>query len=164
MTTSSKLSVTLPHDPLTALSAHEEPTPFAVRLLRREIFDNALAVESELGGGDHGHLGMVMPNVDYITVSTGGAAYAFPVKPAVPNYAGESAAARDALKDEYKIARILESLNVRAYDVPDYCRDVTHVESLLGFNESSEDSGSIDTSTYTLTIQSKLVFISPFET
>ena len=106
MTTSSssKLSVTLPHDPLTALSAHEEPTPFAVRVLRREIYDNALAVESELGGGDHGHLGMVMPNADYITVSTGATAYAFPVRPDAPNYAGETAAARDALKDEYKIA------------------------------------------------------------
>jgi hypothetical protein len=45
---------------------------------------------------------MVMPNVDYITVSTGGDAYAFPVKPVVPNYTGETATARDALKDEYK--------------------------------------------------------------
>jgi hypothetical protein len=104
MTTSSKLSFTLPHDPLTALSAHEEPTPFAVRHLRREVFANALAVESSLGGGDHGHLGMVMPQVDYTTVSTGGAAYVFPVKPAVPNYAGVAAAARDGLKDEYKEA------------------------------------------------------------
>ena len=72
--------------------------------MRRELFDNALAVESELGGGDHGHLGMLMAPIDYAAVSTGGAAYAFPVKPAVPNYAGETAAARDTLKDEYKEA------------------------------------------------------------
>ena len=45
-----------------------------------------------------------MPHTDYIAVSTGGAAYVFPAKPAVPNYAGVATAARDGLKDEYKEA------------------------------------------------------------
>lgn len=91
----------LPHDPLTPLAPDEEPTPAAVRLLRRELFANARAIPTDLGGGDHGHLGMVMPQVDYIAISTGAVPFTMPPKPAVPNFLGV-AAAREMTREVYK--------------------------------------------------------------
>ena len=83
---------TLPHDPLTKLESTTRPTPRAIRLFRKEVYANLCSVPTQLGGGDHGHLGMVMPNVDYILISTGGADYAPPAgAPPVPEYVGTAA-------------------------------------------------------------------------
>ena len=83
---------TLPHDPLTKLESTTRPTPRAIRLFRKEVYANLCSVPSQLEGGDHGHLGMVMPNVEYILMSTGGAAYAPPAgAPPVPAYVGPAA-------------------------------------------------------------------------
>jgi hypothetical protein len=82
---------TLPHDPLTPLDPVSRPTSRTVRLLRKELYANLCSVSSDLGGGDHGHLGMVMPQASYTAISTGGAAYIHPVPPVAPNYAGTAA-------------------------------------------------------------------------
>ena len=68
-----------------------EPTPRTVRILREELYANACAIPSTLGGGAHGHLGMIMPNAQYITLSAGGAAYVDPVPPVEPVYGGAAA-------------------------------------------------------------------------
>jgi hypothetical protein len=51
----------LPHDPLTPLDPNTTPTPTAVRRLRQEMYNNALSMQTTYGGGQHGHLGMLMP-------------------------------------------------------------------------------------------------------
>ena len=52
------------------------------------MYANACAIPSTLGGGAHGHLGMIMPAVQYATLSAGGAAYVNPVPPVEPVYGG----------------------------------------------------------------------------
>jgi hypothetical protein len=74
----------------------------AARLLRQEAYANALSVASELGGGEHGHLGLLMPRATYIARSQGGEEYEFPDKPDVPVYVGD-ANAREADRTNYRI-------------------------------------------------------------
>ena len=89
-----------PHDPLTPLDPQHEPTPTSARLLRRELYANARSVPTTLGGGDHGHLGLVMGEEAYAELSNGGVTYDFPDKPNVPRYA-EGVAQRERQKAEY---------------------------------------------------------------
>lgn len=94
-----KLTVTLPHDPLTPLDPHDCPNPASLRLLRRELYGNAQAVTSDLGGGTHGHLGMLMPHTEYMKLS--GVAYVTPTKPEIPNYTNVPEEQRRAYRDWY---------------------------------------------------------------
>jgi hypothetical protein len=96
-----KTYFTLPHDPLTPVDPETTPTAWTIRQLRNELYANAQSVESTLGGGQHGHMGMVMPDVEYITVSAGAAPYVLPIKPAVPVYAG-TAANRHQQQENFK--------------------------------------------------------------
>ena len=83
---------TLPHDPLTPLDTSTRPTPRTIRLLRQELYANACSVRSTMGGGNHGHLGMLMPNEEYVLISNGGIPYVAPDgPPQVPTYAGTAA-------------------------------------------------------------------------
>ena len=92
---------TFPHDPLTPLDPNSPPTAFTVRLLCQELYANAQSVDSILGGGAHGHLGMVMPDYDYVVMANDAEPYDFPEKPDIPVYAG-TAANRDQQKEGYK--------------------------------------------------------------
>ena len=42
-----------------------EPSFESLRNLHDEIKSNAMSVASTLGGGQHGHLGLVLSNADY---------------------------------------------------------------------------------------------------
>ena len=102
MTVSSALSFpvfSLPRDPLTPLDPDERPNPLSIRKLQLELFDNARAITSTLGGGALGHLGMHVN--DYIELD-GAAEYIFPDRPALPNYAGMNDNERADAQDEYK--------------------------------------------------------------
>jgi hypothetical protein len=59
----------LPHDPLTPLDPSGPITAQAVLQLRRELYANAEIVNTTLGGGAHGHLGLLMPPDAYRTLS-----------------------------------------------------------------------------------------------
>ena len=84
-----------------ALDPHSSPTPRAIRILRKELYANVSSIPSELGGGDHGHLGMLMPTAEYTLISTGGAPYVMPLRPPVPHYVG-AAAIIAALQENYR--------------------------------------------------------------
>jgi hypothetical protein len=71
----------LDHDPLAPLDSLAPPTPDAVRRLPQELYTNAQNVASSLGGGNHGHLGMLMPTEEYTRISNGSAEYNFPAPP-----------------------------------------------------------------------------------
>jgi hypothetical protein len=87
-----KHSFHLPHDPLTPLNMSTRPTPRTIRLLRTELYANVCSVRSTLGGGNHGHLGMLMPNDEYVLISNGGTPYIAPADPPqVPVFAGAAA-------------------------------------------------------------------------
>jgi hypothetical protein len=100
MTSTGAKTYTLPHDPLTPLDPTMRPTAHTIRLLCRELYANAQSVESRLGGGEHGHLGMIMPDYEYILISNNGEAYEPPEMPAVVIYAG-TAINRDQQKADY---------------------------------------------------------------
>lgn len=77
-TTSSSLSTsTFPHPELTAIT--DKPTIATVKLLRRKIFANARAIPSTAGGGNNGHLGLIMANAAY--VARAGVPFVEPVHP-----------------------------------------------------------------------------------
>jgi hypothetical protein len=62
-TATSSTSFTLPHPELTAIT--ERPTISTINRLRKELYDNAMSVETTAGGGENGHLGLVMDPISY---------------------------------------------------------------------------------------------------
>ena len=45
-----------------------QPTNKALKRLKNELQANASSIESDLGGGDHGFLGLVLTDAEYATV------------------------------------------------------------------------------------------------
>jgi hypothetical protein len=101
MSTSTGLTTfTLKHDPLTPIEGR--PTPEAVRRLRQELYANVRGITTDLGSGQHGHLGLIMPDADYLALP-GSAAYILPpTRPALPLYNG-TAAVREEAAARYKL-------------------------------------------------------------
>ena len=58
-------SLAFPLSSFTQLPADTEPTANHIRQLKKEIYQNAMAIPSTYGGGNHGHLGLVMPAAAY---------------------------------------------------------------------------------------------------
>jgi hypothetical protein len=48
------------------------------------------AITSTLGGGNHSHLGMIMPNAEHIGIAEGGSRYIAPERPQIPIYTGKA--------------------------------------------------------------------------
>ena len=46
-----------------------EPTLDSIQKLEEEVQENASMVDTSLGGGNHGHLGMVMAAPEYLTLA-----------------------------------------------------------------------------------------------
>jgi hypothetical protein len=96
---------TIPHDLLTPLDPQCKPTPAEIRQLRKELYDNAQAIATSLGGGQHGHLGLLMPTTDYATMA-GAAPCAIPAPPITPDYTGASTTVEcKAMKDAHTAAK-----------------------------------------------------------
>ena len=55
------------HDPLTKI--HGEPTFTTLKNLKDELRANASSVPSNLGGGLHGHLGLILTPAEYANVT-----------------------------------------------------------------------------------------------
>ncbi|MGL4350240.1 MAG: hypothetical protein ACRCT2_06670, partial [Plesiomonas shigelloides] len=72
--------------------------------LEQELYANAKAIPSDLGGGLQGHIGLLMPNADYLALAPNMVGYITPVCPDLPNYAGTTAIQRTELQDAYKKA------------------------------------------------------------
>ena len=84
-------SVTLPfpHPKLTPIQG--KPTNASIKILKKEVYANARAIPSQRGGGKHGHLGLVMENLAYATVT--GKAWNLPEHPGpYPKHPDEASA------------------------------------------------------------------------
>ena len=91
--TTTSPTLTFPHAELTKIAG--EPTNTAIKLLKKEIYANARAIPSTRGGGGHGHLGLVMPPADYLTLA--GQAFDLPAHPgAAPAHAAGATQAQIA--------------------------------------------------------------------
>jgi hypothetical protein len=115
MATIGSKGYTLPHDPLTPLDPTKRPTVFTIQLLKQELHTNAQAVESTLGGGGHGHLGMLMTDAKYLAASAQLVPYVFPVLPPPLVLAGNSLNREQQKQqhkqstDQYNDARLLQT-------------------------------------------------------
>jgi hypothetical protein len=134
----------LPHDPLTKLSASLEPTAAAVRLLRRELYANARSVPTTLGGGQHGHLGLIMPVADYATMSND--PYVLPAFPDIPDYAGAATPAERAewealykvdMKDYSEAHGLHMQLSKMFLAAVPHCYLHAHYDDIHGFSGAS---------------------------
>ncbi len=78
------LSLAFPHPHLTTIIG--TPTNTIIKLLSKEIYANAHAIPSTQDGGNHGHLGFIMPATNYLTLA--GVAFQLPAHPGdFPNLA-----------------------------------------------------------------------------
>ena len=58
-----------------------QPTDRTLTQLRRELTKIAASVPTNLGGGKHGHVGIVIPDAKYVLVSDGGVSFTVPAHP-----------------------------------------------------------------------------------
>ena len=77
MTTLTAPAFSFPHPELTPIRGR--PTNPTISLLRKEVYANCRAVPSLYGGGEHGHLGTIMPAAPYIALT--GHAFTLPNAP-----------------------------------------------------------------------------------
>ena len=66
---------------------HGTPTNKTLKRLKTELRANASSVESELGGGDHGYLGLVLTDAEYARITPAPSAFLPPAYPAALNIA-----------------------------------------------------------------------------
>ena len=59
-------SLTFPHPVLTPVT-DAPPTIVSITTLQSELYENAMAIHTTLGGGTNGHLAVVMPDAAYLT-------------------------------------------------------------------------------------------------
>lgn len=76
----SSLKFNFPYETLTPLDG--KPTNTTLQLLQRQLFTNARSVPSDRGGGNHGHLAMVLNPADYL--ARVGVPFVVPVHPGPP--------------------------------------------------------------------------------
>lgn len=79
-----------------------EPTYAVINEMIQYLYGNAATVPTSLGGGTHGHIGLVMKPATYTTLS--GTPYEDPLDPgAAPRYpAGSTHAIRDQIKANWE--------------------------------------------------------------
>jgi hypothetical protein len=66
----------------TATKIHGQPTDHDVKLLEKELIAIAATIPTTLGGGNHGHAGLIIEPAKYLTM-TGGIAFAPPANPRI---------------------------------------------------------------------------------
>jgi hypothetical protein len=69
-----------PHPTVTPITGR--PDPLSLSILQGELYANAISVPTELGGGLYGHLALIMPHAEYITMD-GAIDYVAPPHPGV---------------------------------------------------------------------------------
>jgi hypothetical protein len=58
-----------------------QPTDEDLNLLIKELTNAAGSASTQNGGGEHGHVGMIINDAEYITFSNGGARFVVPMNP-----------------------------------------------------------------------------------
>ena len=58
-----------------------QPTDRDITQLKRELTKITAVVPTKLGGGKHGHVGIVIKDAEYVTFSEGGASFVVPSHP-----------------------------------------------------------------------------------
>ena len=77
MTTVDSIKENFPEDPIPTING--EPTFESIATAHRVLNSNAASVQTLLGGGNHGYLGLTVEHAQYTTLT--GSAFIFPVNP-----------------------------------------------------------------------------------
>ena len=93
-----------PNNPVTKIEG--EPTCQALRLLESELIQNASSIMTEVGGGNHGYLGLVLSPQKYTQITghtftphpNPGPIPTFPANPTQPQIAQINATHEDQLR------------------------------------------------------------------
>jgi hypothetical protein len=87
----SSATISYPHSELTAHAG--QPTADTLRVTLDELVANTAAIQTSLGGGQHGHSGLVYSAAEYAAIATPSpAAYIVPAQPVFPTPATLAAA------------------------------------------------------------------------
>ena len=127
----------------TATKIHGQPTDHDVTLLEKKLIAIAATIPSTLGGGNHGHAGLIVEPAKYLTM-TGGTAFIQPGNPGIypaglaPNAAAGTRAREEAehkeLIAQYEIHKgveqALKDIIIQAVD-EDYLLEIE--DETLGF-------------------------------
>jgi hypothetical protein len=107
----------LPHEALTPLDPNVPPTSITIRRLSKELYANARSITTTLGGGNHGHLGLLLTTTDYLAIQPldpPPTEFTMPAIPPIPRYDGTEAnvhlqkANYDVSLEQYNTAHSLE--------------------------------------------------------
>eukprot|EP00804_Cyclotella_cryptica_P022255 CCRYP_017925-RA/>CCRYP_017925-RA protein AED:0.39 eAED:0.39 QI:0/-1/0/1/-1/1/1/0/386 len=80
-----------------------QPTDENLNQLVRELTEAAASIPTTNGGGAHGHIGMIIPDTEYVLFSTGGAQFLEPTNPGpYPTAVDPDAAIRERQVAEHK--------------------------------------------------------------
>jgi hypothetical protein len=85
----------------TVTKVHGQPTNNDVDLLKEELIAITASIPMSLGGGLNGHAGMLLPDVDYVTMAPG-TPFVAPINPGVYPAVGVTAAKRSRQEAEHK--------------------------------------------------------------
>ena len=103
------LSSNFEYSVLTKISG--QPTYAALRKIKRELSANATIVSCNLGGGAHGHLGLVLNNYKYAELSQ--TPYAQPIHPGTLELAsGLAQYLRTEMRDDHKKTTIIHRIGL----------------------------------------------------
>ena len=122
----------------TLTKIHGEPTYFQLKELKNELKSNATSVTTDLGGGGHGHLGLVLTPAEYATISA--VAYTRPVHPGpliIPPGTAQHEASRLREEHSENFRIFLETIDVEkalinhlvAAIEPKYIKSLRNVDS-----------------------------------
>jgi hypothetical protein len=76
-------SLTFPLLELTPFPSDRAPKPREIRIMQRELYQQAMAIETTLGGGEHGHLGLLLTPAQYAALPGPPPAFTAPANPGI---------------------------------------------------------------------------------
>jgi len=100
----SPATLTFPHPILTPIKG--QPTNQSLQLLQKQIYANARAIHSTRGGGNHGHLALVMPGPQYLLRT--GHVFVNPIHPGIAPVHGANATGPQITETNRQFAQDLQ--------------------------------------------------------
>ena len=125
---------------------HGQPSDLSVTILTRELVKLASSVKTKLGGGKHGHIGLILEDTRYTAISNGGVSFNEPAHPgAYPATVSNDSATREKEIAEHKASvteaetcdAVHEALKEKAIEAVDEEWLAEIEDDLLGFTNLS---------------------------
>eukprot|EP00957_Ditylum_brightwellii_P060389 4584996-Ditylum_brightwellii.AAC.1 len=87
-----------------------QPTYADINKMSKMLYANTAKVPTTLGGGNKGHIRLIMKVLVYATIST--TAYVAPTEPTMPTNVGGTAAERELALRQYKVEKTIFNKHV----------------------------------------------------